>query len=558
MTMTLEALIIAVLIAGLLVMRRQRGLRAARAMATLFNERELFSTTLGRIGDAVIATDLQHRITFLSPVAEQLTGWSLAESKGQPIETVFQMVREDSRMAVENPIVRALRDGSIVGLTNHTILLSRAGTERPIEDMAAPLHDAAGRVNGAVLIFRDVSVRRETETKLNQFVAELSERDHRNSEFIAVLAHELRNPLAPIRAALEIMRLAPEDARSVESARDVMGRQLGQMVHLIDDLLDVSRLTRGSIELHRERIALSEIIRVAVDTAMPQLRQYGVVLSIAQPSMEVVLDVDSIRVTQAISNVLNNAAKFTDRGGHVWLTVTVDQATVIIGIRDDGIGIALDQRERIFDMFTQVDGTLERSRDGLGIGLTLVRKLLELHGGSIDVQGSGLGQGSEFVLRIPRAAAVSRPSRLNSASAEGVAGTLPLRILVVDDNRDSADSLSVVLRLTGHTVEVAYDGRTGLVAAEAFRPDVLLLDIGMPELNGYEVAERIRAAPWGSRIMLVALTGWGQATDRERSAKAGFHVHLVKPVDFAMLTKLLSSVKDPTATTPDGDQHARS
>ena len=557
MTNTLGVLIFLATAIVVLVAIVRRSARLNRAASDMFNERELFSMTLARIGDAVIATDLQGRITFLSPVAEQLTGWSFDESKGQLIDTVFQMVREDSRTVVENPIVRALHDGSIVGLTNHTILLSRAGTEKPIEDMAAPLHDVAGHVNGAVLIFRDVTARRGTETRLNQFIAELSERDHRNSEFLAVLAHELRNPLAPIRAALEIMRLAPKDECSVESARDVMGRQVGQMVHLIDDLLDVSRITRGSIELHRERIALSALIRMAVDAAMPQLRQFGVLLSIAQPSAEVVLDVDPIRVTQAITNVLNNAAKFTDRGGHVWLTATLDHETVVIGIRDNGIGIEIDQHDRIFDMFTQVDATLERSRDGLGIGLTLVRKLLELHGGTVGVQSGGLGHGSEFVLRIPRAAGSTHPSRLPASVEPSFGATGPLRILVVDDNRDSADSLSVVLRLTGHHVQVAYDGQSGIEAAETFRPDVLLLDIGMPQLNGYEVAERIRATSWGARIIIVALTGWGQASDRERSAEAGFNVHLVKPVDFAVLTKLLSAVKDPAATTPDGDQRAR-
>lgn len=557
MTNTLDVLILAAIAIVVLVAIMRRGARLNRAASDLFNERELFSMTLARIGDAVIATDLHGRITFLSPVAEQLTGWSLDESKGQPIDTVFQMVREGSRTVVENPVARALHDGSIVGLTNHTILLSRAGTEKPIEDMAAPLHDVAGHVNGAVLIFRDVTARRGIETRLNQFIAELSERDHRNSEFLAVLAHELRNPLAPIRAALEIMRLAPEDERSVESARDVMGRQVGQMVHLIDDLLDVSRITRGSIELHRERIALSAIIRMAVDAAMPQLRQFGVLLSIAQPSAEVVLDVDPIRVTQAITNVLNNAAKFTDRGGHVWLTATLDHETVTIGIRDNGIGLEIDQHDRIFDMFTQVDATLERSRDGLGIGLTLVRKLLELHGGTVDVQSGGLGHGSEFVLRVPRAAGSTHPSRLPASVVPTFGATGPLRILVVDDNRDSADSLSVVLRLTGHDVQVAYDGQSGIEAAETFRPEVLLLDIGMPQLNGYEVAERIRATSWGARIILVALTGWGQASDRERSTEAGFNVHLVKPVDFAVLTKLLSAVKDPAAITPDGDQRAR-
>ena len=520
----------------------QKKARAGAARA-FFDERELFRTTLARIGDAVVASDLNCCVTFLSPVAEQLTGWSTADAKGKPLDTVVRLLHEDSRTVAVNPSTSAARNDEIVGLSNHTILVSLTGAEWHIEDMAAPVHDSTGGVSGAVLIFRDISARRATELKMSQFVAELSDRDHRNTEFLAVLAHELRNPLAPIRSALEVMRVAPNDASAVSSARQVLGRQVGQMVHLVDDLLDVSRITRGSIELHCERIALATVLRMAVDTALPQLNESGVAIHVSQPPTEIMLDADPIRLTQAISNVLNNAAKFTNRGGQVWLTATVEKRDVVIGIRDNGIGVAADQRERIFEMFTQVDGSLERARDGLGIGLTLVRTLLTLHGGSVEVQSAGLGQGSEFTLRLPRER--SHEFALKTSAPVSSAPTRSLRILVVDDNHDSADSLAVVLRLTGHQVQVAYDGVAGVVAAERFAPDVILLDVGMPKLNGYDAARRIRETAWGVHITLIALTGWGQETDRARSAAAGFNVHLVKPVDFAALTKLLSEV--PTA-----------
>ncbi len=337
-----------------------------------------------------------------------------------------------------------------------------------------------------------------------------------------------------------------------DHALDVLKRQVGQMARLVDDLLDAGRISRGKIDLRKERVELSSVVYHVVEAARPISERREQELTVALPTVPVYLNADATRLGQIIGNLLNNACKFTERGGHIWLTVEREEGSggdradasapavphVVISVRDTGIGIAADQLDHIFEMFTQVDTSLERSLTGLGIGLTLVKTLTEMHGGSVEVHSAGAGQGSEFVVRLPVAAAID----MTLAPAAGLASTTPLRILIVDDNHDSADMLATLLQFAGHETFTAHDGSAAVETAARLDPDVVLLDIGLPILNGYEAARRIRDQRGRERPLLIALTGWGQEEDRRRSMEAGFDAHLVKPVDDAVLGTLLADL----------------
>lgn len=309
------------------------------------------------------------------------------------------------------------------------------------------------------------------------------------------------------------------------------------MARLVDDLLDMGRITRGKIELRRERVELAPILHQAVESARALYRAMGHELSVTLPLEPVYVDADPARLAQVVGNLLNNACKFTDQGGHIGLAVERDGEQAVIRVRDDGIGIAPDQLPRLFGMFTQVDTSLERTRDGLGIGLTLVKTLVEMHGGTVEGHSEGPGHGSEFVVRLPVVRDEPRPLASLIVPPPATTGR---RVLIVDDNHDGADSLALLLQFSGHQTETAHDGLQAVAAAERFRPDAVLLDIGLPKLNGYEVCRRIREQPWGRRVLLVALTGWGQEADRQRSSEAGFDTHVVKPVDPKVILQLLA------------------
>jgi PAS domain S-box-containing protein len=781
---------VAGVVAFTVLLRRHLAIRSADA-AALAESGERLRTTLASIGDAVITTNVEGHITGMNGVAEALTGWKLTEATGQPLETVFRIVNEQTRQPVENPAIRAIRQGVVVGLANHTILIAREGTERPIDDSAAPIRRKEGKVVGCVLVFRDVSERRRAEEEnasrlraarllaaivessddaivsktlegviqswnasaerlfgytaeqavgrhisliippdrlgeeahiiaslkaghrvdhfetvrvrsdgrsilvsltispikdeegriigaskiarditrqrqaeedrqkfvtlvesstdfigmcdlagipfyvnraglklvgldgieqarrtsvrdfffpedqpemmekffpsvlekghgeievrfrnfktgearwmaykvltladasgrtvgfatvsqdvterrqmadsLRKVAADLSEADHRKDEFLAILAHELRNPLAPIRNALQTLRLAPDRATR-DQARTMMERQLGQMVRLVDDLLDVNRITRGKLELRKERVPLAEVVQSAVETSRPVIDHLGHQLTVTLRQQPIFVDADLTRLAQVFSNLLNNSAKYTDRGGRIWLTAEQQGDEVVVSVKDTGIGIAADQLPRLFEMFSQVDGALERAQGGLGIGLTLVKWLVEMHGGRVEAASAGLGQGAEFTVRLP----VSKASDPRQGEEHSPAAPKSLRILIVDDNRDGADSLAMLLHILGNDSHTAYDGQQGVEMAEKVRPDVILLDIGLPKLNGYEACRRIRNQPWANKVVLIALTGWGQEEDRRRSQEAGFDYHMVKPVDPQELLRLLAELK---------------
>jgi PAS domain S-box-containing protein len=409
--------------------------------------------------------------------------------------------------------------------------LGADGKWHPILARGVPVRNEQGEVTAWAGINLDIS-------RLKQVEEELRDADHRKDEFLAVLAHELRNPLAPIRTGLELMRLAGDDPAAIEEVRATMDRQSQQMVRLIDDLLDVSRITRGTVELRICRVELSTVIENAVETARPIIEEMGHKLDVTVPKQPIVLEADGTRLSQVIANLLNNAAKYMDRGGRIELVADRQQSTAVVTVRDSGIGIPPEMIDRIFDMFTQVDGSLERAHGGLGIGLTLVKRLVEMHDGSVEVHSAGRDQGSEFTVRLPAVVGLlSEPvTPIGGARFE----LDKRRILVVDDNETAANVLAMLLKALGNEVRTAFDGLTAIDLAEQFRPDIVLLDIGMPKLNGYETARRIRAQPWGRDMVLAALTGWGQEEDKRRTREAGFDHHFVKPVEPDVLQKLLA------------------
>ena len=386
----------------------------------------------------------------------------------------------------------------------------------------------------------DITDRKRGEEERERLVARLQVEDQRKDEFLATLAHELRNPLAPIRNGLQIMRLAHGDAEATERVRAMMERQLGQMVHLIDDLLDLSRISRGKIDLRKERIELAKAIQQAIETSRPSIAQAGHELVIEIPPEPIYVDADLTRLAQVFSNLLNNAAKYTERGGRIQLTVQHRGSEAVVSVKDNGIGIPTHMLPHVFEMFTQVDRNLERSQGGLGIGLSIVKRLVEMHGGSVEVRSDGDGRGSDFVVRLPVDLSVVGDQPFDEAKA--VRPTAHYRILVVDDNVDSAESLTMLLTIMGHETRAAHDGLEALDVAAAFRPEVMLLDIGMPKLDGFEVCRRIRQQAWGKEMVVIALTGWGQEEDKRRTLAAGVDAHLVKPVVPAALEELLAEL----------------
>ena len=379
----------------------------------------------------------------------------------------------------------------------------------------------------------------------------LKEADRHKDEFLAMLAHELRNPLAPIHNAVQLMHRQSFADPQLTWSRDVIGRQLAHLTRLVDDLLDVSRITRGKINLNKEVIELETLLTRTVETVQPLIDERGHTLTVEAPTGILAVLGDPTRLVQALGNVLGNAAKYTERGGRITLAAAESGSEVLIRIRDNGIGIPPELMPMIFNLFTQLDRTSGPAQSGLGIGLALVQRLVEMHGGSVAARSEGLGKGSEFLIRLPlfirEQVESGQPLQQLSAleqsmtNAEGPART-QRRILVADDNNDALESLATLLQLSGHEVYTAANGAMALEAAEQHRPEVALLDIGMPKLDGYEVARRIRAQPWGQRITLVALTGWGQESDRRRSQEAGFDSHLVKPLDLDKLTELLAAL----------------
>ena len=625
---------------------------------SLRRQSRILEVTLASIGDAVIVTDVQGRVTFLNSVAEKLTGWSSETAKARKLTEVFRNLDERTREVVEDPVAKVLRTGSIAGLASHTVLVRRDGREIPINDSAAPILLPNGELFGVVLIFRDITEERQSEharawlaalvessgdaivsktldgivTSWNPGAARLfgyapdeiigkpittiippelrheevevlarlrrgervdhfetvrlgktgrridvsltvspirdehgqivgaskiargigdqkraerllREANQRKDEFLATLAHELRNPLASVRNSTELLRGAKHERPELQTACDILDRQLRQMTRLVDDLLDVSRINAGRIELQEEFVDLGLLLRALESSLQPDFAAADQTFSLSIPPEPLYVYGDRIRLTQVLSNVLHNANKYTPAGGRIVVEAGREQAEIVIRIRDTGVGIPPAMLDQVFELFSQVEGSSHRTRGGLGIGLNLAKRLVEIHRGRIEAHSQGPGVGSEFVIRLP---AREPPREPVSAASPAQSATVARRILIADDNEDAAVSLSILLQWMGHETRVVCDGLAALEVAEEFQPDVLILDLSMPKLDGYEAARRISERPWARSVLLVALTGWAQEADRARGRQAGFHHHLVKPVDPEMLRELLAEGRVPS------------
>jgi signal transduction histidine kinase/CheY-like chemotaxis protein len=414
---------------------------------------------------------------------------------------------------------------------------------RWVSNLGRAEYDDEGKPLRMIGTIQDITERKRLLAEIEARAAQLAEADRRKDEFIAILAHELRNPLAPVTNAVEILRMNGLSNPESQRANEMIDEQMQHMTRLIDDLLDVSRVTHGTLELRKEQLELSQIMKSAADKTRQMMEESGVKLNVELPVRPVELNADRVRLIQVLSNLLNNAAKYTEPGGLITLRGERRGNEVVISVKDTGIGMPPNKLQHVFEVFAQLDVSLERTRGGLGLGLTLVKRLIELHGGTVEARSEGLKKGSEFLIHLP---ALEEPTAEELASASSA--SMPriivekLRVLVVDDNRAAADMLGTLFRLKGNPVQLAHDGEEALSRAEQFRPDVVLLDLGMPKLNGYDACRRMREQPWGQKMIIIALTGWGRDEDRERTREVGFDHHLVKPVRPLNLLELIAEL----------------
>ncbi len=515
-----------------------RQARLARAAEERIRESEARYRSLFEVAVyGVLTIDERGIIESANPAAERLFGYSSSEMIGR---NVSMLMPEPYQGEHDSYLQNYLRTGvrKIIGIGREVVGRRKDGSIFPVD--LAVSEFALGACRHFTGMVSDVTERKRLEQELQQLVEKMAQADRRKDEFLATLAHELRNPLAPIRNALELLRARPDSHTLIEQARTMMERQVRQLVRLVDDLLDISRITQGKVQLRKQRVELAAVVQSAVEAARPLIEARGHELTATLPPEPIYLDADPTRLAQVFANLLNNAAKYSERGGRIWLTAERRGGEVTVSVRDTGIGIAAEHLPRIFEMFSQIEPALERSQGGLGIGLALVRGLVELHGGTIEAHSAGSGKGSEFFVRLPAIEAHAELTQEPPEADQEIRTVRPMRILVVDDNRDAADSLAVMLRMTGHKTETAYDGLEAVQAAATFRPQVVLLDIGLPKMSGYEAARHIRAQPCGKDMALIALTGWGQEEDKRRAFEAGFDHHLTKPVAADVLEKLLA------------------
>lgn len=521
-------------------LRRNRAVLRERVDAGIRMERELSAAR----DQLLIVTDCMSALvlhcnrafecTWVSKTYASWLGLRPEEIVGRSIEDVigreaFEQLRPHLERVLRGEIVRCEEEMPFPGQSS-----------RWISAVYTPTRDAHGEPEGWVGVVTDIDQRKREEQSLR-------EADRRKNEFLALLAHELRAPLAPIRNAVRFLQIAAPQQGELQAARDIIDRQVDQMIRLIEDLLDISRITQGRIQIRKSRMELGPVVQLAVEASRQLINLRDQSLTVTAPSEPVWLEADPARLAQILSNLLYNAAKYTDPGGCIGLSVKREGHEVVLSVRDTGVGIRKEDLGAIFDMFAQRPLDPRNAVGGLGIGLALVRGLVELHEGSIEARSAGPGCGSEFIVRLP-----APPSRGAHAAAEGevAAGDgASLRILIVDDSRDTADSLRMLLSLGGHEVRTSHDGVQAVTEAEEFRPDLVLLDIGLPLMDGYEVAREIRSRPWGPKTVLVALTGWSRDEDRIRTRQAGFDYHLTKPADPKELEALVGRLTGRAPTT---------
>jgi PAS domain S-box-containing protein len=449
---------------------------------------------------------------------------------GRPLQT---FVAPESHARLE----RLIEGGLACAAEENLVLVRSDGALIPVSLRANPLSEGA---LGPCLLITDRSEQRYF-LELKETQRALREADRRKDEFLATLAHELRNPLAPIRNALEILKRPSIGEQDLQWSRGVIERQLQHMGRLLEDLLDVSRIGRKQLELRKQPVELVTVLSAALETSRPVIEAMGHELTVELSPEPIAVEADTVRLAQVFSNLLNNAANYTEEKGHIRLRVECLGNEVAVYVQDDGIGISPDQLPLLFTIFSQSQPGSLRSKSGMGVGLSLAKGLVELHGGRIAARSDGPGRGSEFVVRLPVAQAVPEVSESNGAGEPAPESTVARRVLVVDDHPDNADSMSVLLQLMGHEVFTSYDGEEALRLAESVRPEVVLIDIAMPKVSGHDVCRRIRQREWGKELLLIAVSGWGQARDRATSREAGFDHHLVKPADPDVLRELLGS-----------------
>jgi PAS domain S-box-containing protein len=487
--------------------------------------------------DFIGLCDLQGVPFFVNRAGLEMVGLdSLEQARQTPVAEFF--FPEDQGRVIGEFLPQVLRDGH--GEIEIRFRHFKTGAARWMAYKVVTLTDRTGAPTGFATVSQDVTERKAR-------ADDLIEADRRKNEFLAMLAHELRNPLAPLSNAVQaIRRRRPGDENTVGIATEILDRQVQQMSRLVNDLLDASRISRGKIELRRERLAIRPILEEAIETVRPLLSRLEHRLTATLPPDALYVDVDGGRLSQVIGNLLVNAAKFTDKGGCIWLSAEREGDEAVIRVRDNGIGIAPEHLQTLFDMFVQVDTAVERSRDGLGIGLTLVKTLVWLHGGTVQVQSAGPGRGSEFTVRLAAVCATAESTEVERR-APALENSIARRVLIVDDSVDAAESLAMLLAFDGHEIHKAHDGADAVRTAERVRPDVVLMDIGLPILNGYEACRRIRSQAWGTAVTMVAITGWGQEEDHKQSDAAGFDLHLVKPVDHDKLLRVVASGRSRTS-----------
>ncbi len=500
-------------------------------------EKERLALVLGSISDEVYFTDTAGRYVFANQAALREFGHRSVE--GIDVRKVIShmiVLRADGtpRPMDEAPPLRALA-GEVIRDEEQIVRTPRTGQLRHRQVSSAPVRDPSGRIIGSVSVVRDITDRKRAETSLR-------EADRRKNVFLATLSHELRNPLAPIRTAVRLLDSPEVSQADLKRLQSILSRQVDHMTSLLDDLLDVSRLTHGELTLKKSYIALRQLLDNAVETAQPLINAKHHRLRIELPPEPLTLEVDALRCTQVVSNLLTNAAKYTSASGEITLGCRLEPESLVIFVRDTGIGVAPEMYAEIFKMFVQAEPAQERAEGGLGIGLALVKALVELHEGRIEVHSPGPNRGTTFTVSLPRSVIVADPDRTIAASRDRPTYKVESRcVLVADDNADGADLLATLLRLSGHDVHVAHDGVEALELAARVRPQVALLDIGMPGMSGYEVAERIRGEVWGRQMMLVAVTGWGQEEDKRKAKACGFDHHLTKPMDPLQLESIFAA-----------------
>ena len=505
-----------------LVQSRQRSRRAEQELRRLAAVTEQSSDFIG-------VADAAGHVSYVNRAGLRMVG--LADGSDMRRYRVSDFLAPESRLRMDSEVMPALRGAQ--GVWEGELQFRHFGDGHliPVYYKGFAVHDDHDGSVAYATVTRDISEPKRAEQELRRIAADLSAADRRKSEFLATLAHELRNPLAPIRTGLDLMRMPNTDAAALARVQEMMDRQLGHLIHLVNDLLDVARITRGKIELKKEHSDLASVVAMAVETSRHAIDAGRHQLTVEVSDPEAPLDVDVTRIVQVLSNILHNAAKYTPPGGRIDLRAWRDGEQAVLAVADTGVGIEPESIGTVFDMFTQVGHNLERAQGGLGIGLSLVRRLVELHGGSVEVLSGGRGQGSSFTVRLPLGGPGVASPRARAGGDTGGA----LRILVVDDNADAAESLAALLQLRGHDTRTAGDGRAGYALACAFLPQLAFIDIGMPGMNGHEVARAIRATAGLEQMLLVALTGWGAREDVAQSVRAGFDLHLTKPLDAGAL-----------------------